>query len=66
LDVIPISKDIGDILETIGTWPFFIVIGGFSVWVVGTFLKNITKLKGEGETISLLKRKNSTVVWDCF
>ncbi len=51
LDVIPISKDTGDILETIGTWAFFTVIGGFSVWVVGTFLKNITKLKGEGETI---------------
>ena len=51
MDVIPISKEIGDILETIGIWAFFIVIGGFSVWVVGTFLKNITKLKGEGETI---------------
>jgi len=51
MDVIPISKEIGDILETIGIWAFFIVIGGFSVWVVGTFLKNITKLKGEGESI---------------
>jgi hypothetical protein len=51
MDVIPISKEIGDILETIGIWAFFIVIGGFSVWVIGTFLKNITKLKGEGESI---------------
>jgi len=51
MDIIPISKEIGDILETIGIWAFFIVIGGFSVWVVGTFLKNITRLKGEGESI---------------
>ncbi|MBN1843765.1 MAG: sulfite exporter TauE/SafE family protein [Deltaproteobacteria bacterium] len=44
---IPISKQLGDILDTIGVWAFFIVIGGFSVWVIGTFLKNIKVLKGE-------------------
>ena len=47
MDVIPISKDTGAVLETIGIWAFFIVIGGFSVWVIGTFLKNIRILKGE-------------------
>lgn len=46
MDVIPISKEIGDILETIGIWAFFIVIGGFGVWVIGTFLTNIRVLKG--------------------
>ncbi|MBE9580362.1 MAG: sulfite exporter TauE/SafE family protein [Proteobacteria bacterium] len=44
---IPISKQLGDVLDTIGVWAFFIVIGGFSVWVIGTFLKNIKVLKGE-------------------
>ncbi len=44
---IPISKQLGDILDTIGVWAFFIVIGAFSVWVIGTFLKNIKVLKGE-------------------
>jgi uncharacterized protein len=50
MDVIPISKQTGAVLETIGVWAFFIVIGGFSVWVIGTFLKNIGVLKGEGVT----------------
>lgn len=47
MDVIPISKGTGAVLETIGIWAFFVVIGGFSVWVIGTFLKNIRILKGE-------------------
>ncbi|MEA3416484.1 MAG: sulfite exporter TauE/SafE family protein [Thermodesulfobacteriota bacterium] len=47
MDVIPISKGLGSALETIGVWAFFIVIGGFGVWVIGTFLANIKKLKGE-------------------
>jgi len=47
MGVIPISKSIGSILETIGIWAFFIVIAGFGIWVIGTFLKNISRLKGE-------------------
>jgi hypothetical protein len=47
MGVIPISKQTGAVLETIGIWLFFIVIGGFGVWVIGTFLTNIKKLKGE-------------------
>ena len=47
MDVIPISKGLGNALETIGVWAFFIVIGAFSVWVIGTFIINIKKLKGE-------------------
>jgi uncharacterized membrane protein YfcA len=44
---IPISKELGSTLDTIGVWAFFIVITGFGVWVIGTFLLNIKKLKGE-------------------
>jgi uncharacterized protein len=47
MGVIPISKQTGAVLDTIGIWAFFIVIGGFGVWVIGTFLNNIRKLKGE-------------------
>ena len=47
MDVIPISKQTGAVLDTIGIVAFFIVIGGFGVWVIGTFLINIKKLKGE-------------------
>ncbi len=48
MGVINISKSMGATLDTIGIWAFFIVIGGFSVWVIGTFLKNIGVLRGEG------------------
>jgi len=44
---LPISKQAGDILDAIGVWAFFIVIAGFGVWVIGTFLMNIRVLKGE-------------------
>lgn len=50
MDVLPISKQAGDILNTIGIWAFFIVIGCFSAWVIATFLMNLGKLKGEEET----------------
>jgi len=47
MGIIPISPGLGSILNEIGIWAFFIVIGGFSVWVIGTFLKNIPALKRE-------------------
>lgn len=47
MGVIPISKQMGAVLDTIGIWAFFVVIGGFSVWVIGTFLVNISTLKGK-------------------
>jgi hypothetical protein len=47
MGILPISKPVGDLLDTIGVWSFFLVIGGFGVWVVGTFLINIKALKGE-------------------
>ena len=47
MEIIPISTQTGAVLESIGVWAFFIVIGGFSVWVIGTFLANIGVLKGK-------------------
>jgi len=46
MDLLPISKSLGSALETVGTVLFFIVIGGFGIWVIGTFLRNIRTLKG--------------------
>ena len=43
---IPLPKGIGVVLDNIGIWAFFVVIGGFSVWVIGTFFKSIRLLKG--------------------
>ena len=45
LGVISISPGLGRALESFGTYAFFIVIGGFGIWVVGTFVKNIRTLK---------------------
>jgi len=47
MGVIPISKKMGSVLDTIGVWAFFIVIGAFGVWVIGTFISNISVLKRE-------------------
>jgi uncharacterized protein len=45
MELIPLSKPVAHTLEVIGIWAFFIVIGGFSVWVVGTFFANMGTLR---------------------
>jgi uncharacterized membrane protein YfcA len=50
LEVIPLSQGVCDVLNTIGVWAFFIVIGGFAVWVIGTFLANIGVMRGKEAT----------------
>jgi uncharacterized membrane protein YfcA len=47
MGVIPISKQTGYVLERIGIYAFFVVLGGFAVWVIFTFLTNVGVLKGE-------------------
>lgn len=47
MELIPLSKQAGAVLEAIGVWAFFIVIGLFGVWVIGTYFGNISLLKGE-------------------
>lgn len=42
----PLSKETAKILDFIGVWSFFIIISIFAIWVIGTFLMNIKKLKG--------------------
>ena len=44
---ITLSKETAKILDFIGIWSFFIIIGIFAVWVIGTFVMNIKILKGE-------------------
>jgi uncharacterized membrane protein YfcA len=43
----PLSKETAALLDTLGIWLFFVFIGIFAVWVIGTFVMNIKKLKGE-------------------
>ena len=37
LEVISLSPGLVSILDSIGVWAFFVVIGGFAVWVIYAF-----------------------------
>lgn len=47
MEIIPLSKSVAHTLEVIGIWAFFVIIGGFGVWVVGTFFANLGVLRTE-------------------
>ncbi|MFO7707906.1 MAG: sulfite exporter TauE/SafE family protein [Desulfobacterales bacterium] len=47
MELIPLSKSAAHTLEVIGIWAFFVIIGGFGVWVVGTFFANLGVLRKE-------------------
>jgi uncharacterized membrane protein YfcA len=46
LEVISLSPGTIAVLDGIGIWAFFIVIGGFAVWVFWTFVSNLGRLRG--------------------
>ena len=46
LEVISLSPGVVSLLDSIGVWAFFLVIGGFAVWVLYTFFSNIGTLRG--------------------
>jgi uncharacterized membrane protein YfcA len=50
LEVISLPVPLVRVLDKVGIWSFFVVIGIFGVWVIGTFLLNLKTLKGEGPT----------------
>ena len=45
MEIIAIPAGVGEILNQIGIWAFFIVIAGFAIWVISTFLMNLKTLK---------------------
>ncbi|BEQ13081.1 sulfite exporter TauE/SafE family protein [Desulfoferula mesophila] len=45
MEIINLSKTTVFWLDQIGIWGFFLVIGGFAVWVIGTFFKNTKNLR---------------------
>jgi len=49
LEVLPLSKDAAKVIENVGMYTFFIVLGSFAVWVFWAFFANIRTLKGEAE-----------------
>jgi hypothetical protein len=46
LEVISLSPATIKVLDGIGIWAFFFVIGGFAVWVLYTFFSNLSVLRG--------------------
>ena len=46
LEVISLSPGVISVLDGIGIWAFFVVIGGFAVWVLYTFTSNLGRLRG--------------------
>ncbi|MFA6901149.1 MAG: sulfite exporter TauE/SafE family protein [Desulfurivibrionaceae bacterium] len=48
MEMISMSKETGKLLETVGTYVFFVVLGSFAIWVFYIFFTNIKTLKGEG------------------
>ncbi|MBI5556735.1 MAG: sulfite exporter TauE/SafE family protein [Deltaproteobacteria bacterium] len=49
LEFISMSKEAGKMLDTVGTYVFFAVLGSFALWVFWIFFTNIRVLKGEEE-----------------
>ncbi|MEX1309634.1 MAG: sulfite exporter TauE/SafE family protein [Candidatus Sulfomarinibacteraceae bacterium] len=45
LEVISLSPGLVSTLDSIGVWAFFVVIGGFAVWVIYTFVTNLGALR---------------------
>jgi len=46
LEVISLSPGVVSVLDGFGIWAFFLVIGGFAVWVLYTFFSNLRRLRG--------------------
>ena len=46
MEFISMSPGTAAVLDKIGIWAFFIVIGLFGVWVIGTFVMNTKTLRG--------------------
>ena len=46
MEILPLPKTVTYVCNTIGIWGFFIIIAGFAVWVIGTFIRNTRTLRG--------------------
>lgn len=47
MDIISLSQKAGNLINTAGTWIFFIIVGIFGIWVFGVFFKNLKTLRGK-------------------
>jgi hypothetical protein len=45
MEIIDISAGLSSALATVGNWTFFVVVGLFAIWVIGTFLAKLGQLR---------------------
>jgi hypothetical protein len=49
LEFIPLSKEAGALIDTVGMVIFFVTLSSFAIWVFWTFFTNIRTLRGDDE-----------------
>jgi len=47
MKILPLPRGVTDLLDLLGIWIFFIVVGLFAVWVMREFFGNMRRLRGE-------------------
>ncbi|MBI5101169.1 MAG: sulfite exporter TauE/SafE family protein [Nitrospirae bacterium] len=52
LEMINMSKDVVQTIESVGNVVFWGVVAFFAIWVIGKFIVNIPKLRGEDESVA--------------
>ncbi|MDA8084153.1 MAG: sulfite exporter TauE/SafE family protein [Nitrospiraceae bacterium] len=52
LEMINLSKDLVQTIESVGNVIFWVVVAFFAAWVIGKFIMNINKLRGEDEAVA--------------
>jgi len=52
LEMVNLSKDLVQTIESVGNVIFWAVVAFFAAWVIGKFIMNINKLRGEDEDVA--------------
>ncbi|MDA8431378.1 MAG: sulfite exporter TauE/SafE family protein [Nitrospiraceae bacterium] len=59
LEMINLSKDVVKAIESAGNIIFWVVVGLFAAWVIGKFVVNINKLRGEDEVAPVFVKEEA-------
>ncbi len=59
LEVINMSPDVCKTIESVGNVVFWVVVAFFAAWVIGKFIVNIGKLRGEDEVSPVLVKEEA-------
>ncbi len=59
LEVIKMSPDLCKTIESVGNVVFWVVVAFFAAWVIGKFIVNIGKLRGEEEVSPVLVKEEA-------